>query len=38
MIPAKFGPFRTNRFDVIAIFVNLNRRPAAILDFIKFHF
>ena len=38
MIPAKFGPFRTSRFNVIAIFVNFNRRPAAILDFAKFHF
>jgi hypothetical protein len=38
MIPAKFGPFRTTRFHVIAIFVNFNRRPAAILDFAKFHF
>jgi len=28
----------SNRFDVIAIFVNFNRRPAAILDFEKFHF
>jgi len=38
IIPAKFGPFRTNRFDVIAILVNFNRRSAAILDFAKFHF
>ena len=38
MIPAKFGPFRTNRFDVITILVNFNRWPAAILDFAKFHF
>ena len=38
MIRAKFGPFWTNRFDVIAIFVNLNRKPAAILDFTKFYF
>jgi len=38
MIPVKFGPFQTNRFDVIAILVNFNRRPAAILDFAKFHF
>jgi hypothetical protein len=38
MIPAKFGPFRTSLFRAIAIFVNFNRRPAAILDFAKFHF
>ena len=38
MILAKFGPFRTNRFDVIAILVNFNRRPAAILDFENLHF
>ena len=38
VIPAKFGPFRTNRFDVIAIFLNFNWSPAAILDFAKFHF
>ena len=38
MIPAKFGPFRTSRYNVIAIFVNFHRRPAAILDFAKFHF
>ena len=38
MMPAIFGPFRTNHLDVIAIFVNFNRRPAAILDFTKFHF
>ena len=38
MIRTKFGPFWTNRFEVIAIFVNFNRRPAAILDFAKFHF
>ena len=38
MTRAKFGPFRTNRFEVIAIFVNFNWRAAAILDFSKFHF
>ena len=38
MIPAKIGPFRSSRFNVIAIFVNFNWRPAAILDFAKFHF
>ena len=38
MIPAKFGQFRTNRFDAIAIFVNFNWSPAAILNFAKFHF
>ena len=38
MIPAKFGPVWTYRFDVIAIFINFNRRLAAILDFTKFHF
>ena len=38
MIPTKFGPFPTNRFDVIVIFVNFNWSPAAILDFEKFNF
>ena len=38
IIPAKFGSFRTNRFEVIAIFLNVNRALAAILDFAKFHF
>ena len=38
MMPAIFGPFRTNCLDVIAILVDFNRRPAAILDFAKFHF
>ena len=38
MIPVKCGPNWTNHFDIIAIFVIFNRRPAAILDFAKFHF
>ena len=38
MIHAKFGPFRTNGFEVIAIFVNFNGGSAAILDFAKFLF
>ena len=38
MIAAKIYPFLTNRFDVIAILVNFNRRPTAMLDFAKFHF
>jgi len=38
MIPAKMGLFRTSYCGVIAILVNFNRRPAAILDFAKFHF
>ena len=37
MIPAKFGPFRTKSFEVIAILVNFNQRLAAILDLAKFH-
>ena len=38
VIPAKFGQFGTNRFDLIAIFVYFNWSPAAILDLEKFHF
>ena len=38
MIPVKFGPFRTNRFKVIAIFVNLILALAAILSFARFNF
>jgi hypothetical protein len=38
VIPAKFGQFRTNHFDLIAIFVYFNWSPAAILDFAKFNF
>jgi len=38
MIAAKYGPFWTNSFEVIAILVNFDWRPAATLDFAKFHF
>ena len=38
MIHAKFGPFRTNSFEVIAMLVNFSRWSVAILDFAKFHF
>ena len=38
MIPAKFGPFRTHRFEVIAIFPNVIWALATILDIAKFHF
>ena len=38
MIRAKFGPFRTNSFEVIAMLVNFSRWLAAILDFAKIHF
>ena len=37
MIRAKFGPFRTDSFEVIAMLVNFSRWSAAILDFAKFH-
>ena len=33
MISAKFGPNRTNRFNIITLFLNFNRASAAILDF-----
>ena len=35
MIPAKFGAYRTNRFEVIQILVNFVFSSAAILDFAK---
>ena len=35
MIHAKFGAYRTNRFDVIQILVNFVFSSAAILDFEK---
>jgi len=38
MIHAKFGPFLTNSFEVVAMLVNFSRWSAAILDFAKFHF
>ena len=33
MIPAKFGSYRRNRFEVIQILVNFGFSSAAILDF-----
>ena len=33
MISAKFGPNRTNSFNIIKLFLNFNRASAAILDF-----
>ena len=36
MISAKLGPNQTNRFDIIALFVNYNWASAAILDFAQF--
>ena len=38
MIPAKFATFRTNRFEIIALFVNVILAFAAISIFSKFHF
>ena len=38
MIPAKFGPFRSNSLEIIATLVNFSRSSAAILDFAKFLF
>ena len=38
MIHAKFGAYRTNRFEVIHILVNLGFSSAAILDFEKWRF
>ena len=38
MIPAKFGAYRTNRFEVIQILVNFVFSSAAILDFEKWRF
>ena len=38
MIHAKFGAYRTNRFEVIQILVNFVFSSAAILDFEKWRF
>ena len=38
MIRAKFGAYRTNRFEVIQILVNFVFSSAAILDFEKWRF
>ena len=38
MIHAKFGAYRTNRFEVIQILVNFGFSSAAILDFEKWRF
>ena len=38
MIRAKFGAYRTNRFEVIQFLVNFSFSSAAILDFEKWRF